>query len=184
MALRSRFGTAAVRPVPPDTRTSAPPKFVTMNMPLPLPTATGAIIAVSDTNLAAVFGRVSQLFTTFLSVLHIARQYERLFSTALLSLLLQTSFLASGLLPMVQYAAVRAFQATGALVYHSTLLSRHVMRLLWNNTHAKRLRKKIEFEFFTLILGAGGNNLFLVIFWPGWGVLALGAMMLSSWYAG
>lgn len=42
----------------------------------------------------------------------------------------------------------------------------------WNSSQVKRLRKKLEFEFFVLILGCG-NSLCLAVFWPGWFIVGL-----------
>ncbi|KAI3395855.1 hypothetical protein diail_792 [Diaporthe ilicicola] len=42
----------------------------------------------------------------------------------------------------------------------------------WNSSHVRRLRRKLEFEFFVLILGCG-NSLCLAVFWPGWFVIGL-----------
>lgn len=42
----------------------------------------------------------------------------------------------------------------------------------WNSSHVNRLRKKLEFEFFVLILGCG-NSLCLAVFWPGWFIIGL-----------
>lgn len=42
----------------------------------------------------------------------------------------------------------------------------------WNSSQVRRLRKKLEFEFFVLILGCG-NSLCLAVFWPGWFVIGL-----------
>ncbi|KAG8160743.1 hypothetical protein KVR01_009007 [Diaporthe batatas] len=42
----------------------------------------------------------------------------------------------------------------------------------WNSSQGRRLRKKLEFEFFVLILGCG-NSLCLAVFWPGWFIIGL-----------
>lgn len=42
----------------------------------------------------------------------------------------------------------------------------------WNSGQGRRLRKKLEFEFFVLILGCG-NSLCLAVFWPGWFIVGL-----------
>ncbi|POS71025.1 hypothetical protein DHEL01_v210582 [Diaporthe helianthi] len=42
----------------------------------------------------------------------------------------------------------------------------------WNSSQGSRLRKKLEFEFFVLILGCG-NSLCLAVFWPGWVIIGL-----------
>lgn len=54
-------------------------------------------------------------------------------------------------------------------------------RAVWNSARIKRLRKRIEFEFFILILSPSGNNLFLLLFWPGWLLIAAVVGSLSLW---
>ncbi|KAL3418469.1 hypothetical protein PVAG01_10185 [Phlyctema vagabunda] len=45
------------------------------------------------------------------------------------------------------------------------------------------LRKKIFFEFMVFVLGTCGNGLILLLFWPGW--LLLAALLLTiSWVVG
>jgi hypothetical protein len=51
-------------------------------------------------------------------------------------------------------------------------LARTVLRSAWSSKPVKKLRKKVAFEFIALVLGPGGNMLFLMIFWPGWWFLA------------
>lgn len=51
----------------------------------------------------------------------------------------------------------------------------------WDSKTGRRLRRKLEFEFFVLILGCG-NGFALIIFWPGWifvGLVYLAYMMWS-----
>ncbi|KAB5523826.1 hypothetical protein GE09DRAFT_481392 [Coniochaeta sp. 2T2.1] len=52
---------------------------------------------------------------------------------------------------------------------------------VWNSGKIRRLRKRIEFEFFVLILSPSGNNLFLMVFWPGWLLIAAAVWGLSIW---
>ncbi|OTB01061.1 hypothetical protein M426DRAFT_223280 [Hypoxylon sp. CI-4A] len=44
---------------------------------------------------------------------------------------------------------------------------------IWQTRSAKRWRKKIAFEFVALMLGSGGNAVCLILFWPGWWILAM-----------
>ncbi|KAI0456388.1 hypothetical protein F5B21DRAFT_149454 [Xylaria acuta] len=163
--------TAVVAAAQPD-RTTAPVKLGAVNMSLSLPA--GAFITTSTKTAATSSHHEPRIFTTLVSALHLAR---------LLSLFLQASLFAPGLLYLGQSASVRAFQAAKRIVYHSFRFSKQAARRLWDSTHGRRLRKKIEFEFFTLILGGGGNNLCLVIFWPGWSILIVATLALSAWYA-
>lgn len=52
----------------------------------------------------------------------------------------------------------------------------------WNSKQSRRLRKKLEFEFFVLILGSG-NGFILMVFWPGWILVGLVYLvyLLCSW---
>ncbi|KAI0424518.1 hypothetical protein F5Y09DRAFT_138577 [Xylaria sp. FL1042] len=143
----------------------------------------GAIVA-APTKIPTTIGHYgSQLFTILVSTLRLASHYQRLLSRAFLPLFLQASILAAGLLGLGRFVSMRTCQVTRIIAYHTARLSKQAAWRLWNSTHTRRLRKKIEFEFFTLILGAGGNNLCLVLFWPGWGVLGLAVFVLSVWYA-
>lgn len=53
------------------------------------------------------------------------------------------------------------------------------MKRGWKAT--EELRKKLFFEFMAFVLGAGGNQILLVVFWPGWVVLVGGAV--GIWWA-
>lgn len=183
MVIPNRFmspGAAVAAAAQPD-RTTTPARLGTSNMSLSLPA--GAFIATPARNPAANSNHGSRISTTVLSALHLASYYQQHLGRVLFSLLFRASLFASGLLYLCQSAAVQAFQAARNIVSHSIRLSKQATWRLWDGTHGRRLRKKIEFEFFTLILGDGGNNLCLVIFWPGWGVLAMACLMISAWYA-
>jgi len=124
----------------------------------------------------------SQLLATLEPALCLASHGQQLLRRAILSLL-NISLLASGVVRLGLIAPAYLYQAATSTLYHLAHSSRWAIRRLWNTTQVKRLRKKIEFEFFTLILGAGGNNLFLVIFWPGWYIIGLAGFALWTWYA-
>ncbi|CAN8102025.1 unnamed protein product [Discula destructiva] len=57
-----------------------------------------------------------------------------------------------------------------------------IARGAWNSKQSRRLRKKLEFEFFVLILGTG-NGIILLVFWPGWILIGLVYLiyLLCSW---
>ncbi|KAK4163376.1 hypothetical protein QBC43DRAFT_67078 [Cladorrhinum sp. PSN259] len=44
----------------------------------------------------------------------------------------------------------------------------------WDSKRSRRFRKRLEFEFFVLILGPLGNMMLLLLLWPGWAMLGLG----------
>ncbi|KAK3991045.1 hypothetical protein QBC44DRAFT_210482, partial [Cladorrhinum sp. PSN332] len=43
-----------------------------------------------------------------------------------------------------------------------------LMWMAWDSKRSRRFRKRLEFEFFVLILGPLGNMMLLLLFWPGW----------------
>ncbi|KAI1352470.1 hypothetical protein F5Y01DRAFT_95623 [Xylaria sp. FL0043] len=141
----------------------------------------GAIVTAPTKTPATIGRHGSQIFIILVSALRLASHYQRLLSGAFLPLFLQASLLAAGLLGLGQSISVQTCRARSIMCHAARHLKR-ATRTLWKSTQMRRLRKKIEFEFFTLILGAGGNNLCLVLFWPGWGV-GLAAFVLLAWYA-
>lgn len=162
-------------------RTTAPAGFGTVNLLFPFPTTTGAIINIPTINPATVSRRRSRVLATLVPALRLASHCERLFARALWALLLQAFLSTLGLLRLSQCASIVILQVTRIMAYHSIRLFKRAAWATWDSTQARRLRKKIEFEFFTLILGCG-NNLFLIILWPGWGILAIVALILWAWY--
>lgn len=50
----------------------------------------------------------------------------------------------------------------------------------WDSRPGRRLRKKLEFELFVLILGCG-NGFCLVVFWPGWVLIGLAYLVYLVW---
>ncbi|KAI1332424.1 hypothetical protein F5Y16DRAFT_177720 [Xylariaceae sp. FL0255] len=126
----------------------------------------------------------SQPFDAAVSALRLALQCRRV-----LSRILWPSFLQAYLLLSIFFNAAKIATIFFSFVTHRTLcaLGRYAIwttRMVWDSKSVRRLRRKIEFEFFTMILGAGGNNLCLVIFWPGWIVLAFAGLFVSTWCAG
>ncbi|KAI1431318.1 hypothetical protein GGR50DRAFT_85648 [Xylaria sp. CBS 124048] len=151
-------------------------------MSIPLPT--GAIFAASSRDPTIACPGGYWLLATLASALRFAGDCQQLLTGTLLPVMLLSSFRQAALvvwrvLQQAWFTSIQTYQAATSVLCHSIRLSRQATWATWNSKQMKRLRRKIEFEFFTLILGAGGNNLCLVIFWPGWGVLALGALVAS-----
>ncbi|KAI0188264.1 hypothetical protein EV127DRAFT_131191 [Xylaria flabelliformis] len=140
-------------------------------MSLALPA--GAVVATSANTPTTGSHHGSRSFTTLVSALHLTR---------LLSLFLQASVFVFGLLYLSLFASVQILQAAGAIIYHSIQFFNQAAWRLWDSKHGRQLRKKVEFEFFTLILG-GGNNLCLILFWPGWPILSVVGLVVLAWYA-
>lgn len=61
--------------------------------------------------------------------------------------------------------------ATKYSAFHSFNMSTQAVASAWNSKNVQRLRKKLWYEFAVFILGSG-NMVFLMLFWPGWWVLA------------
>lgn len=69
-------------------------------------------------------------------------------------------------------AALQVYLIAKDLAARSASVLGDVARSIWNSSQGRRLRKKLEFEFFVLILGCG-NSLCLAVFWPGWFIIGL-----------
>lgn len=69
-------------------------------------------------------------------------------------------------------AALQTYLVTRDLTMRSAAALSRVASTAWNSRPVRRLQKKVEFEFFVLILGCG-NNFCLVVFWPGWILIAM-----------
>lgn len=69
-------------------------------------------------------------------------------------------------------AALQTYLIAKGLTIRSAIVLGEIAWSAWNSSHGRRLRKKLEFEFFVLILGCG-NSLCLAVFWPGWIIIGL-----------
>lgn len=69
-------------------------------------------------------------------------------------------------------AALQIYLIAKDLATRSASVLGDVAWSAWNSSQGRRLRKKLEFEFFVLILGCG-NSLCLAVFWPGWFIIGL-----------
>lgn len=71
------------------------------------------------------------------------------------------------------FVALPRFLVTRFLAIQAASMTSWLSWMIWNTAYTQRLRKRVEYEFFTLVLGSGGNALCLMVFWPGWIFLAL-----------
>lgn len=69
-------------------------------------------------------------------------------------------------------AALQTYLVAKDLTTRSASVLGEISWSVWNSSQGRRLRKKLEFEFFVLILGCG-NSLCLAVFWPGWFIIGL-----------
>jgi hypothetical protein len=112
-----------------------------------------------------------------------ALQSQRLLSNLTLFLALRFYVAASYLLNLSKTIAPQAIMASKVAFFNTAQISKNAVSALWNSTQMRRLRKKLELEFFTFILGCG-NVLCVLMFWPGWWVLALVTFVICYSRAG
>ena len=100
-------------------------------------------------------------------------------------LLLRTYFAASFtlyyILMVTQIFTFGSYSTSRFLAVRTTSALKAACGAVWNSRRIRRLRKRIEFEFFVLILSPSGNNLLLLLFWPGWLLIAAAVWSLSTW---
>lgn len=77
-------------------------------------------------------------------------------------------------------AALHTFLVIKEIATMSVTALSKIAWAAWNSKQGRRLRKKLEFEFFVLILGSG-NGLILVVFWPGWILIGLAYFVYLLW---
>ena len=144
-----------------------------------------AILAAPTSKPSVALPQRSGLPSTLRPVLRLALRVQLVVSTV--TALFFTRFFAAS---TVTLAAL--LFATKVLLVHGYALAlwtglqlavaaRGLAMMAWNSKSVRRLRKKLEYEFFVLILGPGGNALFLMIFWPGWLIAAAALWTLWSW---
>jgi len=109
-----------------------------------------------------------------------AVQCQKFLSAAVILLSVRTYLVASvigeTLLLASQLAGIRLWLVSRFIANTTLSATRRSLWALWNSKRCRRMRRKLEFEFFVLFLGPGGNTLCLLLFWPGWLVLGL-----ASW---
>ncbi|KAJ4318848.1 hypothetical protein N0V84_006662 [Fusarium piperis] len=107
--------------------------------------------------------------------LEIALRFQSLISSLSIFLCLRTWLLTSTTLTGVVYAsrivALKACIATKSSASHGFNMSSKAVVSVWNSKSVQRLRKKLWYEFAVFVLGSG-NMVFLMLFWPGWWLLA------------
>ncbi|KAH8912682.1 hypothetical protein BR93DRAFT_93519 [Coniochaeta sp. PMI_546] len=92
-----------------------------------------------------------------------------------------TNFVVCYVFFITQIFTSQSYLASRFVARETASILRSMTRAVWNSRKIKRLRKRIEFEFFVLILSPSGNNLFLLVFWPGWILIAAAVWGLSMW---
>lgn len=108
--------------------------------------------------------------------LYLAYILQRLLSTTTVFVLFRASLLSGLLLRQSFYACemllARSRFAAGLVARQLLLSARQSLAVAWRASVC--LREKLFFEFMVFVLGTGGNNIILLVFWPGWIVVGLG----------
>lgn len=102
-------------------------------------------------------------------------QAQRALSALSLSLLLHAWLATRMALWAGRLCVVQAWLATSMGV----ALSAKMAFATWDSRRARALRKRVERDFACFILGTG-NGIFLMLFWPGWWILAGTLLALSQ----
>jgi len=106
-----------------------------------------------------------------------ALRFQQVLSSATCLLFLRTYFaarvIATALLLASRVIAFRAFITSRFFAVGITGLSQRWLRSFWSSSRSRRFRKNLERELYYLFLGPLGNALFLMVFWPGWLLLAV-----------
>jgi hypothetical protein len=109
------------------------------------------------------------LSPAFANSLCLATILQRLLSTTTLFLLFRSYLLSIFLLQQSYHASqillIQSLYASSIACKNAYWASKKGTRLLWRSTEG--MRKKLFMEFMIFVLG-GGNQLILVLFWPGW----------------
>jgi hypothetical protein len=113
----------------------------------------------------------SNAVTSLGPTLDFALQCQQTLSKMSFSLLLRSWLVAAHLFILSKPIAARSATAAAEWSVKASWSA-------WNSQPVRRIRKKFEFEFFTFVLGCG-NSLCLLMFWPGWWVLAF--FTLAIW---
>ena len=141
-----------------------------------------ALLAAPRTAASVSLSRRSDVNTTLYPLVKSALQFQQLIGSAAFHLFIRTYFAATLVATTSLWAsksiAWRTVYATRLLAARSLAVTRRLAWALWDCKQSRRLRKRIEFELFVLILGPGGNALILMMFWPGWLMLAFLAWVL------
>jgi len=116
----------------------------------------------------------------------LANIFQRLLSTTTLFLFFRTYLLSLMLLRQTYLASqillLQSYWASLILGKSAIWTTKKGWQAGWENAVAKKLRKKLMYEFLVFVL-ATGNPLLLVVFWPGW-IVVLGGYWGTRWVVG
>jgi hypothetical protein len=135
-----------------------------------------ALLAASRSAPTVSLSRRSDVISTIYPLVNSAVQFQQLIGSAAFHLLVRTYFAATVVATVSLWAsksiAWRTFLASRILVARALFLAKRLAWTAWDGKRSRRFRKRLEFELFILLLGPGGNTVMLMLFWPGWLMLA------------
>ena len=142
-----------------------------------------ALLAASRTTPTVSLSQRSEVISTIYPLVNSAAQFQHLIGSAVFHLFVRTYFAATIVATASLWAsksiAWRVFLASRIIVARALFLASRLIWTAWDCKRSRRFRKRLEFELFILLLGPGGNSLLLMLFWPGW--LMLAAMGWGVW---
>ncbi|KAK7957846.1 hypothetical protein PG988_012694 [Apiospora saccharicola] len=127
---------------------------------------------------SSVRAQRSEVITHLGSAVQVALHFQRILSVVSLSVLVRTYFLASHILLLSKFVGWQALAVSRFVLFKTAVASHIASRAAYNCKSVRRLRKKLEYEFFTFVLGCG-NMMFCMMFWPGWWLM--GFITLAIW---
>ena len=138
---------------------------------IPLPSPSALLSTTSNTNI------IKLLSPALTHSLYFVAVFQRLLSTTTFFLFLRAYVSSLFILRQTFYASQLLLIQS---YYASTLLAKQMHPVLKQGTKrgwkaTEKFRNKLFFEFVVFMLG-GGNQVLLLIFWPGWIVVGGGAM--------
>lgn len=142
-----------------------------------------ALLAASRTSPTVSLTQRSDVISALYPIVNSALQVQQIVGSVAFHLFVRTYFAATIIATASVWAsksiAWRTFLASRILAVTALSMSKRLAWALWDCQKSRQLRKRLEFELFVLLLGPGGNALFLMLFWPGW--LMLGFLGWGVW---
>jgi hypothetical protein len=118
-------------------------------------------------------GVTLRFISTVGPVIEFAQRFQRPVAAIACAALGPTYWAATALVSLASIVLLWALTVTRFVAMKTASASQHLPWALWNSKPIRRLRRKLEFEFFVLVLGFG-NAACLYLFYPGfWLCLAV-----------
>lgn len=137
-----------------------------------------AILAASTTNPTSTLHQTPRDIVLRRSTQELAFRLQQAVGSVSLHVFLRTYFAASYLALSILFAtkmiAFQSYLASRFVAFKTALLLHSANSKFWASPKVKRLRKRLEREFFIMLFGPL-NTVLLLAFWPGW--LVIGATL-------